>query len=203
MEHTGPEQRRFARLPARCRVWFKDRFGQWEGETEDISTRGCRIVSQRPQKVGTLVALTFSSDRLGEPLVLAGQVVWSDAGPPARMGIAFTGTGAQEPGPGAWVSTLEAVQLGLDTAAPGVTVVPTNAPELEVLVAPPEPEDASPAVLAQRLGDRAAQLLDAAQPRAAEILLRRALVFAPGDEKLEGLLERAVEAIVPGDEPPE
>lgn len=203
MEHTGPEQRRFARLPARCHVWFKDRFGLWEGETEDISTRGCRIVSPRPQKVGTLVALTFSSDRLGEELVLAGQVVWSDPGPPARMGIAFTGGGAQAPGPGAWVSTLEAVQLGLDTAAPGVTVVPTPAvPELDVLVAPPEPEDASPAVLARRLGDRAEQLLDGAQPRAAELLLRRALVFAPGDPQLEALLARAVAATAPG-EPPE
>jgi hypothetical protein len=182
-------------------VWFKDRYGVWEGETEDLSTRGCRIVSQRAQKVGALVMLTFTSDRLGEPLVLAGQVVWVQPGPPARAGIAFTGTGPDEPGPRAWVSTLEAVQLGLDSAAPGVTLLPQpsphpetsgapHVPDLEVLVAPPEPEDASPEVLAQRLGDRAEQLVAEGQSRAAEILLRRALVFAPGDGRLEALLAR-------------
>jgi hypothetical protein len=192
--HQGPEQRRTARLPTRCRVWFRDRFGAWEGETEDMSSRGCRIVSQRPLKVGALVMLTVSSDRLGEPLVLAGQVIWAVPGPPARSGIAFAGTGPEGPGPHAWVSTLEAVQLGLDSAAPGVTLVPQQAPDLEVLVAPPEPEDSTPAALAHRLGERAAQLVDEGQPRAAEILLRRALVFAPGDAELEERLARALEA---------
>jgi hypothetical protein len=198
-------------------VWFKDRYGVWEGETEDMSSRGCRIVSQRAQKVGALVMLTFTSDRLGEPLVLAGQVVWVQQGPPARAGVAFTGTGPDEPGPRAWVSTLEAVQLGLDSAAPGVTLLPERAPDLgpadaqpvpdlEVLVAPPEPEDASPEVLAQRLGDRAEQLMAEGQPRAAELLLRRALVFAPGDARLEGLLGRAggADGEEPeGDDPPD
>lgn len=140
-----------------------------------MSPRGCRVVTERPLAVGALVRLTLSAERLAEPLVLAGQVVWAEPGRPARAGISFAGTGTMRPTPEEWVRSLESVER----------------PLLEILVAPPEPHDADPAALSRRLGDRAEELLGAGQPRFAALLARRALALAPGDARLEALLARA------------
>ncbi len=191
MPIEGAELRRFPRLPSRCRVWIRDRYGVWDAETEDVSSRGCRIVTPRPQTVGTLVRLTLSSDRLGEPLIVTGQVVWIARGKPARAGISFTGSPTDAPGPGPWVRSLAAAELGRAAdAAPGVTVVLPPAPELDIVVAPPEPHDATPEALAARLADRAEELLDAGHPEQASMILRRALAFAPADARIAALLAR-------------
>lgn len=195
MSRGFAELRRFPRLPSRCRAYVRDRYGVWDAETEDVSQRGCRIVTPRPQTVGRLVRLTLSSDRLGEPLVVTGQVVWVSPGRPARAGISFTGSPTDAPGPGPWMKSLAAAELGrAQDAAPGVTVVLPAAAELDVLIAPPEPEDAAPEALAARLADRAEELLDADRPGEAAMILRRALAFAPGDARIASLLARAAAA---------
>jgi hypothetical protein len=164
----------------------------WEAETENISRGGCLIVTPRPLAVGTLVRLTLSAERIGEPLVVTGQVAWVENGRPARAGIAFAGSSTDAPGPAAWVQSLAAAEVGrVHDAAPGVSVALPSAPELDMVVAPPEPEDASPTALASRLAGRAEELLRSGHARPAEVLLRRALAIAPGDPRLELLLADA------------
>jgi hypothetical protein len=180
------DPRRFARLPSRCRVWVRDRYGVWDAHTEDISARGCRIVTPRPLAVGTLVRLTLTDDRLEAPLIVAGQVVWSEGDRPVRAGISFTGSPQGVPGPTPWVQSLEAAETGRTRAAPDVPLA--AGPVLDVVIAPPEPVDASPAVLARRLSERAQALLEAGQPGPAEVLLRRALAHAPDDARIRALL---------------
>lgn len=186
---TSPprEHRRFARLPSRCRVFVRDRFGVWEAFTEDVSPRGCRIVTPRRQTVGTLVRLTVNADDLVEPLLVSGQIVWVEGGPPARAGISFTGSPSDAPGAGAWVRSLEAAATGREAdASPSVHLVRE---QLDILVAPPEPHDPSPDALARRLVERGEELVRAGQRAAGEVLLRRALAFAPDDARILALLE--------------
>jgi hypothetical protein len=181
------EHRRFARLPSRCRVFVRDRFGVWDAFTEDVSPRGCRIVTPRPQRIGTLVRLTVTAERLVEPLLVSGQVVWTEEGPPARAGISFTGSPSDAPGAGAWVRSLEAAASGRESdASPAVHLVREH---LDIVVAPPEPQDASPDALARRLAERGEELVRAGQRPAGEMLLRRALAFAPDDARILALLE--------------
>jgi hypothetical protein len=169
-------------------VFVRDRFGIWDAFTEDVSPRGCRIVTPRRQTVGTLVRLTVVADALVEPLLVSGQVVWVQDGPPARAGISFTGSPSDAPGAGAWVRSLEAVAAGRDgDAAPGVHVL-REPFTLDIVVAPPEPQDASPDSLARRLADRGEELVRAGQRAAGEVLLRRALAFAPADAHILALL---------------
>lgn len=196
MTATQSEHRRFARLPSRCRVFVRDRYGVWDGFTEDVSPRGCRIVTPRRQSVGTLVRLTVVADRLVEPLLVSGQIVWVEDGPPARAGISFTGSPSDAPGAGAWVRSLEAATTGRDAdASPSVHLLREDEATLEIVVAPPEPHDASPDQLARRLAERGEELLRLGQRAAGEVLLRRALAFAPHDVRIHALLED-------GDEPP-
>lgn len=188
MTATPKELRRFARLPSRCRVFVRDRFGIWDAFTEDLSARGCRIVTPRRQTIGTLVRLTVTSEQLVEPLLVSGQVVWTREGSPARAGISFTGSPSDSPGAGAWVRSLEAAAAGRSAdAAPSVHLVEESA-ELDIVVAPPEPQDASPDALARRLADRGEELIRSGHRAAGELLLRRALAFAPDDARILALL---------------
>jgi len=185
---TPKELRRFARLPSRCRAFVRDRFGVWDAFTEDVSPRGCRIVTPRRQTIGALVRLTVVAEQLVEPLLVSGQVVWIREGSPARAGISFTGSPSDGPGAGAWVRSLEAAVAGrASDASPSVHLVPDSAP-LDIVVAPPEPQDPSPDALARRLADRGEELIRAGQRAAAEVLLRRALAFAPDDARILALL---------------
>lgn len=206
MNATQSEHRRFARLPSRCRVFVRDRYGVWDGFTEDVSPRGCRIVTPRRQSVGTLVRLTVIADRLVEPLLVSGQIVWVEDGPPARAGISFTGSPSDAPGAGAWVRSLEAASSGRDAdASPSVHLLRDEEATLEIVVAPPEPHDASPDQLARRLAERGEELLRLGQRAAGEVLLRRALAFAPHDVRIHALLEDRDEdgdEQPPGQQPP-
>jgi hypothetical protein len=166
---------------------MRDRFGVWDAFTEDISARGCRIITPRPLAVGTLVRLTLVDERLETPLIVSGQVVWTEGDRPVHAGISFTGSPHGVPGAGPWVQSLEAAETGRIRAAAEVPIAP--GPPLDVVVAPPEPVDASPAVLAQRLAERARALLAAGAPGPAEVLLRRALTHAPDDAGIRSLLE--------------
>ena len=62
-------------------------YGVWDAETEDLSPRGCRIITPRPQTVGTLVRLTITSERVLQPLIVTGRIVWVATGKPLRAGI--------------------------------------------------------------------------------------------------------------------
>jgi hypothetical protein len=186
MTEEHPELRRFARLPSRCRVWVRDRYGVWDAHTEDISPRGCRIVTERPLAVGTLVRLTLLDERLEAPLIVTGQVVWAAGERPERAGISFAGSPHGVPGAAPWVQSLEAAATGRTAASPHV---PVAQEPLDVVVAPPEPQDASPEALAQRMADRAQALAGTGQVGAAEVLLRRAHTLAPKDARIRALLE--------------
>jgi hypothetical protein len=184
------ELRRFARIPSRCRAWVRDRYGVWDGWTEDLSPRGCRIAMRRKHSVGTLVRLTLVAEHIVEPLIVSGQIVWVSEGATARAGVSFTGSPSDVPGAGAWVRTLEAAAAGrTGEAAPGVTIVSGGPQRLDVVVSPPEPHDASPAALARRLAERGEELVRAGQRGAGEVLLRRALALTPDDARIIALLE--------------
>jgi hypothetical protein len=178
VSNRGEESRRFPRVVARCRVRLRDRFGVWEAETEDVGPRGCRIVTRRPQTVGTLVSLTLESDRVVQTLDVAGQIVWAHAERPSRAGVSFAGGPA--PGAlaaGAWFDSLLAAEREASPAGPGPEIViEIDAPTLE----------GDP--LAVRLFQRAQELLVHGESAAAEIIFRRALSLAPGDEALEAAL---------------
>jgi PilZ domain len=177
--NDGKELRRFPRLATRCRARVRDRFGLWEGETEDVGPRGCRIVMPRTQTVGALVSLTLECERLVEALEVAGQVVWASSARPARAGISFAGA-TSVPGaiaPAAWFEAVLAVRREEHAALLG--------PEIVIEVEGPVPE-VEP--LVDRLCARARELLGGGERKAAELIFRRALELAPGDAAVEAAL---------------
>jgi hypothetical protein len=166
----------------RCRVRLRDRFGVWDAETEDLGPRGCRIVTQRPQTVGALVGLTLASEHMPEVLEVTGQIVWTRLERPARAGISFAGgaSGPGAPAPAAWFEALAAAER--EARSEAVAGTPT---EIEIEIE--QPGDA-PAELAERLSQRARELLVGGERAAAEVIIRRALALAPGDVALEAAL---------------
>ncbi len=112
----GIEVRRFPRVRARCRVEVRDRFVTWVAETEDVSPRGCRLLTGRPPTVGSLLRLSIASDHLLDPLEVAGQVVWTRRAASVLAGISFAGSpfGARALTPAAWFEMLAAGELGVE-----------------------------------------------------------------------------------------
>src|SRR5512138_2238979 len=109
MAQRGDNVRRYPRLRTRCRVLVRDRYGVWQAETEDLGPRGCRIVTPRPQTVGTLVGLTVE--------------FWAVRDRPSRAGISFAGSASRPgaPGPAAWFAVLAAAERAVEaigTASP-------------------------------------------------------------------------------------
>ncbi len=192
MTERGEDTRKYPRLRARCRVLVRDRYGVWEAETEDLGPRGCRIVTTRPQTVGTLVGLTVESHVLPDKLEVTGQVVWTVRERPARAGISFAGSASVPgaPGPAAWFKALEAAERGSQPDPPGGTAI---APPPDARDAPVEdgPAGGDPAELARRLVERARELLEGGDAARAAVILRRAVALAPGDAAAEALLRDA------------
>jgi hypothetical protein len=174
----GEESRRFPRLLARCQVRIRDRFGVWDAETEDVGPRGCRIVTARPQTVGTLVSLRLESERVPEPLQVTGQIVWARADRPVRAGVSFAG-GTSHPDeitPAAWFDgVLAAEEQARCADANGIVI------EIEGPV--PDSDE-----LVDRLLHRARELLGDGNRAAAEMIFRRALALSPGDAALAAAL---------------
>jgi hypothetical protein len=80
------ELRRTERVKICCRVDVRDRFGVWTAITDDVCARGCRLVATKCPRVGSLLALTLSSDLFPEVLDVTARVAWvSDH----RVGLAF------------------------------------------------------------------------------------------------------------------
>ncbi len=182
MPNGGDESRRSPRLLTRCRVRIRDRSGVWDGETEDLGPRGCRIVTPRPQTVGALVGLTLASERVAEVLEVTGQIVWTRLERPPRAGVSFAG-GTSTPGavaPAAWFEALAAAEREARSEA-----LFGKAPEIVVEIEEPA---AAPPSLVERLSRRAKELFVAGERAAAEVILRRALALAPGDAVLEAAL---------------
>ena len=182
MPSDGDESRRYPRLLTRCRVRLRDRFGVWDGETEDLGPRGCRIVSGRPQTVGTLVGLTLASERMPEVLEVIGQIVWTRLERPARAGVSFAGSASAlgAPAPAAWFEALAAAEREARSEA-----IAGQPPEIEIEI--DEPVAALPE-LSDRLARRARELLLGGERAAAEVIVRRALALSPGDVALEAVL---------------
>lgn len=81
--------RRAPRAPARCRAAVVSPHGRFEGDTEDIGSLGCQVVSPQLVRKGDAVQLLITNEKLEEPLQAAGRVAWVSARPPWRAGIAF------------------------------------------------------------------------------------------------------------------
>jgi hypothetical protein len=64
--------------------------GVWSAVTEDLSARGCRIVSGAMPRPGSLLSLTISSDLFPGVLDTLGEVVWVSS---QRFGILFVDQG--------------------------------------------------------------------------------------------------------------
>lgn len=97
------ELRRIDRVSVCCRVSVRDRYGVWTAVTEDICMRGCRIMTSRLLRAGTLLTVTLSSDLFPEELEAVSQAVWTT---PERLGVVFIDPVAR-PGalpPNAWIA---------------------------------------------------------------------------------------------------
>ncbi len=80
------ELRRTPRVKVCCRVDVRDRFGIWTAVTEDVCGRGCRLVTTKVPRLGSLLDLTLSSDLFSEVLEVTGYAAWvSDH----RVGVNF------------------------------------------------------------------------------------------------------------------
>lgn len=153
-----------------------------------MGPRGCRIVGDRSHPVGALVRLTVESDRVATPLEVAGQVVWTRAERPSRAGIWFAGAPSAPgaPPPAAWFAALAAAERGAGLG-PGPAARAAPDPLVEIVVEPPD-GDGGRAPLAQRLLDRARQLIGEGRRAPAGVILSRAAALAPGDAEIEALL---------------
>jgi hypothetical protein len=99
------ELRRIARLTVCCRVTVRDRYGVWTAVTEDVSERGCRIVTPRMLRQGTLLDLTLSSDLFEEELEVRATTAW--AGPRCLAALYVdTGRRAGAISPAEWMTRL-------------------------------------------------------------------------------------------------
>jgi hypothetical protein len=78
--------RRLPRVAVCCRVVVSDRYGVWSAVTDDLSARGCQIVTARLLRVGTVVQATLSSDLFPEELSADARIAWST---PDRIGLEF------------------------------------------------------------------------------------------------------------------
>jgi hypothetical protein len=185
------QNRRFPRLRARCRVRVRDRYGVWDAETEDVGPRGCRIVTGRPQTVGALLGLTLESESVRDALEVTGQVVWAVRDGLSRAGISFAGSASRPgaPGPGAWFAALAAAS-GAVEAVGGPDALAASPDGFDVPI-DEEPPTGPPSELAQRLAERARELLGAGAAGSAAVILQRAAALAPGDPVVAAMLEQA------------
>ncbi len=120
------EQRRIPRVSVCCRVDVRDPSGVWTGVTDDVSVRGCRIVTGKLPRVGSVLELTISSDLFPEALEVAADVAWVSE---ECIGVTFLEPAgrsrARKMSPAKWVeSVIEHGRVqgpeALDAAAPRV-----------------------------------------------------------------------------------
>jgi hypothetical protein len=81
--------RRIPRLKVCCQVSVRDRYGVWTAVTEDVSAHGCRIVTPRLLRNGTLLDLTIASDLFPDELESQAITAWAA---PQRLAVEFIQT---------------------------------------------------------------------------------------------------------------
>jgi hypothetical protein len=129
------ELRRVARVSTCCRVYVRERLGVWSGITEDFGSRGCRIVTPRLPRLGTILRVTLSSDLFPEELEVTGETVWATS---ERLGVLFVGNAAREGAlsPSEWMEQLIEHGAGSGTTAPRVAPVILHAAPRTIGFAP-------------------------------------------------------------------
>jgi hypothetical protein len=80
------ELRRAERVRVCCRVDVRQPHAVWNAVTDDLSARGCRIVTERLPRLGSHFTMTLSSDLFADELVTIGEVVWIGND---RLGVLF------------------------------------------------------------------------------------------------------------------
>lgn len=93
MQRSIPERdemRRVERFRACCRVDVRQAYAVWNAITEELSVRGCRLLTRELPRLGVTLDMTLSSDLFSEDLETDGEVVWIDAG---RIGVSFRDRG--------------------------------------------------------------------------------------------------------------
>lgn len=80
------ELRRTPRARVCCRVDVRQRYATWSAVTEELSVRGCRIVTTQLPSLGATLQMRLSSDLFPEELDVVGEVVWIAFG---RIGVVF------------------------------------------------------------------------------------------------------------------
>jgi hypothetical protein len=142
------ELRRIERIAVCCRAVVRDRYGVWTGVTEDVHARGCRIVTPRLLRPGTLLSLSLASDLFPEELDVMGEVVWATD---ERLAIEFVGSVARQGrlSPEAWIAKV--VEHGAIESR--THIVPTVRAVERVLTALPSPSSPPlPRITASRAG---------------------------------------------------
>lgn len=103
MAKRGQEElRRSPRVRVCCRVEVRQPYRVWTAVTEDLSARGCGIVTAETPRLGSRLAVRLSSDLFTEELSATGEVVWASG---ERIGVLFLDE-ARAPGataPNAWL----------------------------------------------------------------------------------------------------
>jgi hypothetical protein len=129
------ELRRGPRVETCCRVDVRERSSVWTAITEDVCARGCRVVSARDPRVGTLVSLTISTDAFDAELEVEGEVVWARDG---RVGIIFLGPSAVRSAitPAAFVAQLFGADAALTRIRPAFAPVDIQGPSAQIFRLP-------------------------------------------------------------------
>jgi PilZ domain-containing protein len=95
------ELRRTDRLDVCCRVDVRDRFGVWNAVTEDVCDRGCKLVTAKLPRVGSMLEMTISSDLFPESLEVLARTVWVSSN---RIGVAFLEPADDGLTPSEWIA---------------------------------------------------------------------------------------------------
>ena len=128
------ELRRGPRVSTCCRVDVRERGSVWTAVTEDVCSRGCRVVSARDPRVGTAVTLTISTDAFDAELEIEGEVVWARDG---RVGIVFVGpTERTSITPAAFVTRLFGADAELARIRPAFAPVDIQGPSAQIFRLP-------------------------------------------------------------------
>jgi hypothetical protein len=81
--------RRVPRVEVRCTARIFLATGAVETTTEDIGSRGCRVVLPEPAQRGDAVGLALNAPRYPPTLRVEGRVAWASPAAPWRVGIAY------------------------------------------------------------------------------------------------------------------
>ncbi len=114
------ELRRAPRIRVCCRVDVRQPHGVWSGVTQDLSARGCRIVTPQLPRLGSILRMTLSSDLFPEELSTTGEVIWVTG---EELGVLFLREArrAASPSPSEWLRQVlhhGRAELGADGGAP-------------------------------------------------------------------------------------